>query len=172
MAKTSIKKQIKSKVSATDWFDRIWSQESTIKKLYFLRKMIYLYLEITGLLSKFINKYIEKDKQYTFIELGCGASSFLPYIAKKHNNLQLFGIDKSLMGCKLAVIKDNDWDSSADIICGDILKCPIRSEKFDIVFSFGLIEHFDNPNNILKKHVDLLKLGGLLICIVPNVCGL
>ena len=172
MVKLSTKKQIKSKNSTTDWFDRIWLQKSTIKQLYFLRKMIYLYLEITGLLSKIINKYLEKDKQYSFIELGCGASSFLPYLAKKYNNLKLFGLDKSKMGCILAIIKDNDGNSLTNIICGDILNSPIKAEKFDIVFSFGLIEHFDNPNDVLKKHVDLLKPGGLLICIVPNVCGL
>lgn len=173
MNKLSTKKQTKSKkFSSTDWFDRVWLQESTLKQLNFLRKMIFLYLKVTSLLSKFINKYQERDKQYSFIELGCGASSFLPYIAKKYKNLQLFGLDKSPMGCKLAVKGVNDWNSSANIVCGDILKCPLRSEKFDIVFSFGLIEHFDNPNRVLEKHVDLLKPGGLLICIVPNVCGL
>jgi len=172
MDKVLTKKQIKSKISSSDWFDKIWSQESTLKQYYFLRKMIYLYLEITGLFSKYIKKYQEKDKQYKFIELGCGASSFLPYLAKKYNNLQLFGIDKSPIGCKLAAIKDIDWIPSANIICGDILKSPIKSEKFDIVFSFGLIEHFDNPKMVLEKHLSLLKPGGLLICIVPNVCGL
>jgi len=173
MSKTSTKKQINSKkFSSTDWFDRIWLQESTIKQLKFLRKMIYLYLEITGLLSRFINKYQENDKQYLFIELGCGASSFLPYLAKKYNNFHLFGIDKSLMGCKLAFINNDNLNSTNNIIYGDILNNPIKPGRFDIVFSFGLIEHFDQPDTILKKHIDLLKPGGLLICIIPNVCGL
>ncbi len=173
MSKTSTKKQINlKKFSSTDWFDRIWLQESTIKQLKFLRKMIYLYLEITGLLSKLINKYQKKDKQYLLIELGCGASSFLPYLSNKYNNFHLFGIDKSLMGCKLAFINNNNLNSTNNIIYGDILKNPIKPGSFDIVFSFGLIEHFDNPDIILKKHIDLLKPGGLLICIVPNVCGL
>jgi len=172
MSKASTK-QIKSKKhSTTDWFDRIYLQESTLRQLYFLRKMIFLYLEITGLLSKFIERFQEKGKQYFFIELGCGASSFLPYLAKKYNNLRLFGIDNSPKGCKLASIGDSDYNSSTNIICGDIIKCPINSKKFDIVFSFGLIEHFDNPEKVLENHVELLKPGGLLICIVPNVCGL
>lgn len=167
MTENSIKKY-----STTDWFDKVWLQDSTIKQLYFLRKMIYLYLEVTNLLSKSINRYTEKNKKYLFIELGCGGSSFLPYLAKKYDNFQLFGIDKSFAGCKLAKIIEKDWNSATNIICGDILKNPIKSEKFDIVFSFGLIEHFDNPDKVLEKHIELLKPGGLLICIVPNVCGL
>ena len=166
------KKSKPKKEPAADWFDRVWSQKSILKQIYFLRKMIFLYLGVTGLFSKFINKYLEKDKQYSFLELGCGGSSYLPYFGKKYSNLQLFGIDKSLMGCKLATIGEDGELSSANIVCGDVLQCPLKSEKFDIVFSFGLIEHFDHPDEILKKHVDLLKPDGLLICVVPNVFGI
>jgi len=140
MSESSKTKQINlKKISGTDWFDQIWLQKNILKQLNFLRKMIYLYLEITGLLSKFIDRYQEKDKRYSFIELGCAASSFLPYIDKKYNNLRLFGIDKSLIGCKLATIKNNDTELSANIICGDILKSPIKPEEFDIVFILTIV---------------------------------
>lgn len=170
MSKPSTKKQKKKK--ETDYWDGIWLQESILKQLNFLRRIIFLYLEVTGLLSSFINKYQKKDKQYSFIELGCGGSSYLPYLAKKYNNLQLFGVDKSLMGCKLAVTGIDGGLTKVQVVQGDVLQCPLRSENFDIVFSLGLIEHFDDPDKILKKHVDLLKPGGLLICIVPNVVGI
>jgi len=170
MNKPPSKKQKKKK--ATDWWDGIWLQESILKQLNFLRRIIFLYLEVTGLLSKFINKYQQKGKQYLFIELGCGGSSYLPYLAKKYDNLQLFGMDKSLMGCKLAVTGIDGGLSKVQVVQGDVLQIPLKSEKFDIVFSLGLIEHFDEPDKILKKHVDLLKPGGLLICIVPNVFGI
>src|SRR4030042_854396 len=83
------------------------------------------------------------------------------HLTKKYNNLKLFGIDKSPMGCKLASIGDSDYNSSTNIICGDILKCPINSKKFDIVFSFGLIEHFDNPEKVLEKDVEVDPIGGI-----------
>ena len=131
-----------------------------------------MYLEVTGLLSKFINKYQKSGERYSIIELGCGGSSYLPYLVKKYNNLQIFGIDNSLRGCKLAVIGIDGGLSSVNIVCGDIFQCPLTSEKFDIVFSVGLIEHFNDPCKVIEKHVDLLKPGGLLICVVPNVFGL
>ena len=143
MSKPSIKKQKKKK--KTDWWDGIWLQESILKQLNFLRRIIFLYLEVTGLLSKFINKYQKKDERYSLIELGCGGSSYLPYLAKKYNNLQLFGMDKSLMGCKLAVIGIDGGISKVNVFQGDVLQCPLKSGNFDIVFSLGLIEHFDEP---------------------------
>lgn len=166
-------KQTKPKKEpAADWFDRLWSQKSILKQIYFIRKMVFIYLGVTGLFSKFINKYLEKDKQYSFIELGCGGSSYLPYLAKKYSNLQLFGIDKSLIGCKLVALGEDGKLSSANIVCGDVLQCPLKPEKFDIVFSFGLIEHFDHTEKMIEKHVDILKPGGLLICVIPNVIGI
>jgi SAM-dependent methyltransferase len=124
------------------------------------------------LLSKFINQHINSDRRFLFIELGCGGGSFLPYLQKRYNNLEIFGIDNSLIGCKLALRRLDSIFPSVNILCGDITQSPLISEKFDIAFSFGLIEHFECPDMVLKNHVDLLKPGGLLICVVPNVIGL
>ena len=165
---TKQKKDVETDVT----WDKVWLKESILKQLNFLRKMIYLYLEVTGLLSKFINKYSKNKEKFSFLELGCGGSSYLPYLAVKYKNLQLFGIDKSEMGCKLAKIGIDGKFTSANIVIGDFFKSPLRPEKFDIVFSLGLLEHFDEPEKIIKKHVDLLKPGGLLICVVPNFFGI
>ena len=139
------------KEPAADWFDRVWSQKSILKQIYFLRKMIFLYLGVTGLFSKFINKYLEKDKQYSFLELGCGGSSYLPYFDKKYSNLQLFGIDKSLMGCKLAAIGEDGKLSPANIVCGDILQCPLKSEKFGMISPANILRMVDFPIPFLPR---------------------
>ncbi len=43
--------------------------------------------------------------------------------------------------------------------------------KFDIVYSLGFIEHFDEPLHVVAKHLDLLKPGGILLLGVPNYSG-
>jgi len=45
-------------------------------------------------------------------------------------------------------------------------------KTFDIVCSFGLIEHFDNTELALKKHIALLKNNGTLLVNIPNFRGL
>lgn len=43
--------------------------------------------------------------------------------------------------------------------------------EYDIVASFGFIEHFSDWQSILVKHASLVKKGGLLVIEVPNFRG-
>jgi len=43
---------------------------------------------------------------------------------------------------------------------------------FDVVFSFGLIEHFSDPQPAVERHMCLLKPGGTLILVIPNLRGI
>jgi SAM-dependent methyltransferase len=45
-------------------------------------------------------------------------------------------------------------------------------DKFDIVYSAGLIEHFTRPDEAVGAHIRILKPGGLLIVSIPNLAGL
>jgi SAM-dependent methyltransferase len=40
--------------------------------------------------------------------------------------------------------------------------------QFDLVCSFGFIEHFPNYQEAIRRHVDLVKPGGMLIISCPN----
>lgn len=46
------------------------------------------------------------------------------------------------------------------------------SRRYDVVFSAGFIEHFENTREVLACHVELLADGGLLFVTVPNFRGL
>ena len=62
----------------------------------------------------------------------------------------------------------------------EILKTPIDTvyigdffdikpaPKFDIVMSFGFIEHFDDPSTVVSRHLDWLSPEGKLIIGIPN----
>lgn len=43
-------------------------------------------------------------------------------------------------------------------------------ESFNVVMSFGFIEHFTDTDRILGYHLNLLKKGGILIIYIPNLC--
>lgn len=48
-----------------------------------------------------------------------------------------------------------------------------KSEKqYDLVFSIGFIEHFDDTADVIRRHVDLVKPGGTLFIALPNFRGL
>lgn len=44
-------------------------------------------------------------------------------------------------------------------------------EKFDLVCSFGLIEHFKDTEDIFRRHLQFLKPGGTLFITLPNFRG-
>lgn len=45
------------------------------------------------------------------------------------------------------------------------------SEQFDVVCSFGFVEHFENFPDIIRQHIALVKPGGLLVITAPNFLG-
>jgi ubiquinone/menaquinone biosynthesis C-methylase UbiE len=54
---------------------------------------------------------------------------------------------------------------------GDVTKLPFRDRVFDVVTSFGVIEHFRNESEViatLSEAHRVLKVGGYLIIIIPN----
>jgi len=58
------------------------------------------------------------------------------------------------------------------VMHGDLFDASWRerhTEAFDLVASFGLIEHFGDPEDVAAKHLELLRPGGILVLTVPNL---
>ena len=45
-------------------------------------------------------------------------------------------------------------------------------EKYDVVFSSGFIEHFEDTEDAIRRHVELLSNQGQLLILIPNFLGL
>ena len=60
----------------------------------------------------------------------------------------------------------------ADLRCEDIFRTTLRRCSFDVVYSAGVIEHFDDPREIVATHTALLRPGGIALIHVPNYGGL
>jgi SAM-dependent methyltransferase len=43
--------------------------------------------------------------------------------------------------------------------------------RFDLVYSGGFIEHFDDAKAVVAKHIDLTALGGHVLISIPNLRG-
>ncbi|HEY4285230.1 MAG TPA: class I SAM-dependent methyltransferase [Chthoniobacterales bacterium] len=54
-----------------------------------------------------------------------------------------------------------------DFFYGDFLQADLN-QTYDVVCSFGFIEHFTNFDEVIQKHVELVKPGGVLILSCPN----
>ena len=121
----------------------------------------------------YIDKYIRRGNYKSFFEVGCGSSGWLPFFATTYN-LKVSGIDYSDIGCQLAKKNLELLNIPYErIICKDIFEHGwSEGKKYDIVFSYGVIEHFDNPAEVVQIFSSILNPDGIIITVVPNLNGM
>lgn len=120
-------------------------------------------------IMNYFEKFIGSDKKSVF-EIGCSPGRFLAYLNKKGHSIS--GIDYSKKGNiqlkknfkTLGIKKYTLYEE-------DLFKFN-HNKKYDVVMSFGFIEHFDDPDTVVEKHIELLKKNGLLILGIPVFNGI
>lgn len=122
---------------------------------------------------KFIHQVLKNNSFSTFLEVGCGSSGWLPYFSKKYD-YHISGLDYSEIGCKLCEenLKMQNIEYG-DIFCSDLFddNCT-QGRNYDIIFTYGVIEHFDEPEEVIKKLTKHLNSSGIIITLVPNLNGM
>jgi 2-polyprenyl-3-methyl-5-hydroxy-6-metoxy-1,4-benzoquinol methylase len=106
------------------------------------------------------------------LEMGCGGSDLLPYFARQFG-FQIYGLDYAEHGCQLARQLCEASGVPAEIICADFFDAPTQMMgAYDVVVSFGVVEHFTDTAHVLSTFGKFLKPEGLIITTVPNMSGL
>lgn len=100
------------------------------------------------------------------LEIGAGTGrDGLQLVSKGARVILLDYSDQSL-----SMIKQNlkPHIQNVYLIKGDALNLPIREKSLDVVFHQGLLEHFHNPNPLLRENFRVLRNGGLCLADVPQ----
>ena len=100
----------------------------------------------------------------TIIDIGCGVGRYFPFFHLRGAS-ELVGIDVGENLLRIA--KELSPHVKAILASADAL--PFPNEHFDVVLSMGLLEHFEDPQPILREWVRILKCGGVLIVETPNM---
>ena len=104
----------------------------------------------------------------TAFELGCGGSVELLKLAK--SGWHIGGIDYHKDAVELLKDYCQNSDYKQDFYSGDILSFnPNTVKKCSLLLSFGLLEHFKNPDSILSKWSEVLETNGLVVTSIPNL---
>lgn len=105
------------------------------------------------------------------LELGCGGSLWLPYLARVQG-CAVAGIDFSAEGIKKAQVHLDQNGVAGRLHQADFLNPPADLVgRFDLVYSLGVVEHFDDPGALLRAFAEFLKPGGKLLTWIPNTAG-
>jgi SAM-dependent methyltransferase len=134
------------------------------KDLIFQIKADYVFGDILG-------KLIAEKGFKNAVELG-GFPGYYAIYLKKYQQLDTTLFDYYIHP---AIIKDllqknGLKEGDINIIEADLFNYT-PPEKYDLVLSFGLIEHFNDTKAILQTHLQFLKPGGVLFVTLPNFTG-
>jgi SAM-dependent methyltransferase len=103
-------------------------------------------------------------------ELGCGSSRYLPQLASA-TGADVAGVDFSEMGIAQTRRALEAVGAATDgIELGRIEEwTPRHADEFDAVISFGLVEHFDDLDEIVRQHFACTRPGGRVCIAAPNL---
>lgn len=116
-------------------------------------------------LARWGRSYINIDKDYTVLDLGCGGGRNIEYFLTKAD--KVYGLDHSNTSVKMAseINKKAIDTGRCKILVGDVRTLPFEDESIDIVTAFETIYFWNDIERCFKEIYRVLKKEGqFLIC--------
>lgn len=118
-----------------------------------------------------INQLIKKHcagQSGSVFEVGCFPGTFLYTFGEL--GYQLNGIDTAPRLPEMISDMQQRGFHLGEFSRADFFNIP-HAPQYNVVCSFGFIEHFIDFETVIKKHLDLVAPGGTLIITTPNFAG-
>ncbi len=118
-----------------------------------------------------LKEYLPKDRRMKVLEVGSAPGKNLIRLHRIFGYIP-YGIDNSESGVMInrAYFEKNGLHKD-NIIYGDFFDKRFHQrykDYFNICFSYGFLEHFDDSDYVMEQHIDVLKKGGILVIAIPN----
>jgi 2-polyprenyl-3-methyl-5-hydroxy-6-metoxy-1,4-benzoquinol methylase len=127
----------------------------------------FLVAEITEV----FDRLLAHDRALSVLEVGGAPGQYAAYVHKRLGHT-ITVLDSSPLGCAKTRENFELLGIPADVVQGDMFAPPQSLTRFDVVYSLGLIEHFEDVTAAVRAHMGLLVPGGLLVLGAPNLYGI
>lgn len=111
--------------------------------------------------SGYAARFIPSDSSMTVLDIGCGNGLSTSNLRGK----TVIGVDLSTSQMTRAKRR---WPSKNFAVV-DASSLPFRSQSFDFIVAINLLHHIENPGQVLKECFRVLKKGGKLLTVDPNL---
>lgn len=101
------------------------------------------------------------------LECGCGSAEVSAFLARRGYGCTL--LDAAPAALQVAKRRFARASLRATFVQGNVYDLPFTTDTFDIVTSFGLLEHFEDVDRVIAEMVRVIRPGGLFFAdIVPR----
>lgn len=101
----------------------------------------------------------------SILDYGCGQGAWSTTLTQRFITANIYGIDISNKAIQLA--KNRHPNHSFSVFDGEV--APFDDKKFDVIFSFHVLEHVIDLERTADDMIRLLSEGGYLVVVCP--CG-
>ena len=119
-------------------------------------------------IAKWIVSQLPVKERGRALEVGCFPGRYLPTIGIL--GYQLNGVDM-----QAGVSELPEWLATQGYKVGEFVKADFfewsPDKAFDLVFSLGFVEHFENWEVVIERHLELVAPNGLIMLEAPNFLG-
>ena len=118
---------------------------------------------------RLLKKFVYPNSRY--LEIGCAPGKLLAYVASSLK-ADASGLDYSESGMESCKQLFDALHLKIPLYKADLFHHELEPGTYDVVTSFGLIEHFDDPRHAVNRHVELVRPGGVVLISIPNYSGI
>lgn len=135
------------------------------KEFKWSHSTIYYYDEFASQRKvKIILEEIKKQKvSGRILDVGCGGGLLDRIIAQK--------LKTNVIGCDISqsLLKKLPDNKNVKLVSADAFKLPLKDNSFKYVLCSEVLEHFENPQIVLKEIYRVLKNKGKVFITIPNL---
>jgi SAM-dependent methyltransferase len=117
-----------------------------------------------------LDRFLPPDGGSTALEIGGAPGQWLAYVHRRFR-YDVHALDSSPVGVEQTRSNLRLLGIEGIVHEGDMFSASIPVD-FDVVYSLGLVEHFENLSAAVTAHLRFLRPGGLLVIGCPNLRGL
>lgn len=157
------------KKGSVEAFDSNWADRKETKYFHFNKNNPETQIQLAFSENfKLFNEILDKpDFTGRVLEVGCGRGSVSAYYANNGWDCTLLDLSKEAIDRAKEAFNANGLEAKFDV--GDALNLPYEDATFDLTFSIGLLEHFEDSTDVIAEQKRVLKDGGLFIAyVVPD----
>lgn len=122
-------------------------------------------------MARVFRRFLPRDPSHSVFEIGCAPGRWLVWFHRTFG-YTAYGCDLSRAAAETTRANFAVSGVPGEVFTGDVTKPDELPERqFDVVVSLGVIEHFSDPEPVVRRHVEFTKPGGLVIVNVPNLAG-